>query len=384
MKKRVLFIDRDGTLIIEPPEDFQVDSLEKLAFYPKVIRSLGQIIKDFDYELAMVTNQDGLGTPQFPEEHFWQAHQKMVQTLEGEGINFDDTFIDRSFEEDNASTRKPRLGMLGKYIDNPQYDLVNSYVIGDRISDMELAYNLGAKGILMQDPSHEIYYPKPMVEEVVELITTDWEEIFQFLKVEEELYQAPNRSAKITRKTNETDILVELNLDGEGKYQHHTGLGFFDHMLDQLAKHAKLDLHIKVKGDLHIDEHHTIEDTAIALGEAFRKALGNKRGIERYGHFSLPMDETLAQVALDFSGRPWFVWKGEFKREKVGDFPTEMVHHFFKSFSDNALCNLNIHVQGSNDHHQIEAIFKAFAKSIKMAIKKDANSNDLPSTKGVL
>ncbi len=257
-------------------------------------------------------------------------------------------------------------------------------MIGDRISDMELAYNLGAKGILIQDPSKEIFYPKPVVEEVVELITTDWEEIYQFLKVEEVLYEATQRSAKISRKTYETEINISLNLDGEGRYEHDTGIGFFDHMLDQLAKHAQLDLQIKVKGDLHIDEHHTIEDTAIALGEAFCKALGNKRGIERYGHFRLPMDESLAQVALDFSGRPWLVWKGSFKRERVGDFPTEMVHHFFKSFADNALCNLNIQFEGENDHHQIEAIFKAFAKSIKMAIRKDPSNNELPSTKGVL
>ncbi|GAB4406489.1 MAG: bifunctional histidinol-phosphatase/imidazoleglycerol-phosphate dehydratase HisB [Microscillaceae bacterium] len=382
--KKILFIDRDGTLILEPPTDFQVDSLEKLTFYPKVFKNLGRICEQLDYTLVMVTNQDGLGTPSFPEENFWPAHQKMMQAFENEGIHFAAVHIDRSFEHENAPTRKPRTGLLTAYLNNPAYDLERSFVIGDRFTDMELAANLGCRAILMQDPSREWHFPKPETEEVVDLISADWDEVFAFLQDLENMHPALERRAKVQRRTLETDIVVDLHLDGEGKYHHQTGLGFFDHMLDQLAKHARLDLSIKVKGDLHIDEHHTIEDTALALGEAFAKALGNKKGIERYGFALLPMDEALAQVALDFSGRPWLVWQVDFQREKVGDFPTEMAFHFFKSFADASRCNLNIQAQGQNDHHLIEVIFKAFARSLRVALRQDPHHRDLPSTKGVL
>jgi imidazoleglycerol-phosphate dehydratase / histidinol-phosphatase len=382
--KKVLFIDRDGTLIIEPPVTFQVDSLEKLEFYPKVIRNLHKIVAEMDYELVMVTNQDGLGTPAFPEDDFWLPHHKMLNVLAGEGIEFAQIHIDRSFEHENSPNRKPRTGMLKEYLQNPQYDLANSYVIGDRITDMQLAYNLGSKGILMGEPTRDWVFPNEKVEDVIALISADWDEIYDFLKIESQISTPPERLATINRKTNETQIQIYLNLDGEGKADLNTGIGFFDHMLEQVAKHARVDLQIQVKGDLHVDEHHTIEDTGIALGEAFLKALGNKRGIERYGHFLLPMDETLAQVAIDFSGRPWCIWQAEFKREKVGGMPTEMFSHFFKSFSDNSKCNLNIKVEGENEHHKIEAIFKAFARAVKMAIQRDLNNLDLPSTKGVL
>lgn len=367
-KKKVLFIDRDGTIIVEPPIDFQIDSLEKLEFLPKVITNLHRIAKELDYELVMVTNQDGLGTSSFPEDTFWPAHNKMMKTLEGEGIHFSKIHIDRSFEHENKPTRKPSTGMLTEYL-NGNYDLVNSYVIGDRLTDVKLAENLGAKAILISAamPANLSLH--------CELATDDWDEIYQFLRY-------PERTAEIQRDTKETKIFISLNLDGTGQSNMQTGLGFFDHMLDQLARHSGCDVTIKVEGDLHVDEHHTIEDTALALGEAFTKALGDKRGIERYGYL-LPMDDVLAQVAIDFSGRNWLVWEAEFKREKVGDMPTEMFYHFFKSFSDTARCNLNIKAEGDNEHHKIEAIFKAWAKSIKMAVKRGA-SNAIPSTKGIL
>lgn len=364
--KKALFIDRDGTIIIEPSTDQQVDSLEKLEFVPGAISNLRKIAEQLDFELVMVTNQDGLGTDSFPEETFWPAQNKMLKTLEGEGVTFVDVLIDRTFEKDNAPTRKPRTGLLTGYLDG-SYDLANSYVIGDRLTDVELAENLGARAIYISDSSSDR----------AALTTQSWDRIFEFL-------QLPARRAKVQRVTKETDIIIELNLDGSGNCSNDTGLGFFDHMLDQLGKHSGADLKVKVKGDLHIDEHHTIEDTALALGEAYAEAIGDKKGINRYG-FLLPMDEALAQVAIDFSGRPWLVWKAEFKREKVGDMPTEMFMHFFKSFSDASKCNLNIKVEGDNEHHKIEAIFKAFAKAIKMAVKRNPDEmHILPSTKGTL
>lgn len=374
--KRALFIDRDGTLVIEPPVDYQLDSLEKLEFYPKVFRNLYFIRKQLDFEFVMVTNQDGLGTSSFPEDTFWPAHNKMLKTLEGEGIVFDDMLIDRSFPEDNSPNRKPRTGMLGKYLAG-EYDLANSYVIGDRLTDMELAANLGAKGIWLRPSDEEadrLLAENPSLSPV--LITDDWDKITEYLF-------AGERRAVVQRTTKETDIYVEVNLDGNGKTAVSTGLGFFDHMLDQIGKHSGMDLVIRVKGDLDVDEHHTIEDTAIALGEALLKALGDKRGIERYG-YSLPMDDCLCSVALDFGGRPWLVWDAEFRREKVGDMPTEMFLHFFKSLSDAARMNLNIKAEGTNEHHKIEGIFKALARSVKMAIRRDIYKYELPSTKGLL
>lgn len=362
--KRVLFIDRDGTLILEPPVDFQVDSLEKLEFYPGVFSALSKIAIELDFELVMVTNQDGLGTASFPEATFWPAQNKMLRTLENEGIIFSDILIDKSFPEENLPTRKPGTGLLAKYI-HGNYDLVNSYVIGDRATDVQLAKNLGSKAIYMGTDETTS----------AELVTQKWNEIYSYLKT------VP-RIGVVKRKTSETDIEIELNLDGSGKSKIETGIGFFDHMLEQISKHGNLDLFVKVKGDLHIDEHHTVEDVALALGTAFNKALGSKRGIERYG-FLLPMDECLAQVAIDFGGRPGLVWDTEFKREKVGEMPTEMFKHFFKSFGDNAKCNLNIKAEGENEHHKIEAIFKAFAKAIKMAVSK-TNNFSIPSTKGSL
>jgi imidazoleglycerol-phosphate dehydratase / histidinol-phosphatase len=365
MKKRVLFIDRDGTIIKEPPTDFQVDSLEKLEFLPKAISNLRKIAEETEYELVMVTNQDGLGTDSFPEKDFWPAQYKMLKTLEQENIFFKAIHVDKTFEHENAPTRKPRTGLLTQYF-SEDYDLANSYVIGDRFTDIELAKNLGSKAIFIGDPNPD-----------AELSTTDWDEIYSFLKM-------PARSAEVRRTTSETDIYIKLNLDGSGKCDISTGLHFFDHMLEQLGKHGSTDLEIKVKGDLHIDEHHTIEDTALALGEAYLKALGDKKGIYRYG-FLLPMDDALAQVAIDFGGRPWIVWDAEYKREKVGDMPTEMFYHFFKSFSDTSKSNLNIKVEGDNEHHKIEATFKGLARAIKMAVMRDPNnSNQLPSTKGVL
>lgn len=376
MQKKVLFIDRDGTLILEPPVDFQVDSLDKLSFYPKAIRNLYLIATRLDYELAMVTNQDGLGTASFPEETFWPAHNKMLETLKGEGIVFDKIFIDRSFPEENAPTRKPRTGMLTDYF-TESYNLTESLVIGDRITDVELAKNLGCKAILVQPAqTGQPMLLEKNLHDICVLVSPDWDEIAAFLFRSE-------RTAAVDRSTSETSIHIELNLDGTGQCNIHSGLHFFDHMLEQIGRHSGCDLTIQVKGDLHVDEHHTIEDTGLALGEAFKKALADKRGIDRYG-FCLPMDDVLAQVAIDFGGRPWLVWDAEFKREKVGDVPTEMFHHFFKSFSDTSLSNLNIKAEGQNEHHKIEGIFKAFAKAIKAAIRKDPFSNQLPSTKGVL
>ncbi len=370
--KKVLFIDRDGTIIVEPPIDFQIDSLEKLSFLPGVISNLKKIKKETDFTLVMVSNQDGLGTDSFPENTFWPAQNKMMEILNGEEITFDALHFDRSFEHENLNTRKPNTGMLQEYF-NGEYDLANSYVIGDRLTDIKLAQNLGAKAIFIADnaPSDEDLNSSTAIS------TKNWDEIYEFLKL-------PNRIAKVERITKETNIQIELNLDGKGISNIKTGLGFFDHMLDQLAKHSGADLTILVDGDLHIDEHHTIEDTALALGEAYLMALGQKKGISRYG-FLLPMDDVLAQVAIDFSGRNWLVWEASFKREKIGEMPTEMFYHFFKSFTDTAKCNLNIKAEGDNEHHKIEAIFKGFAKSIKMAVKRDLNEMDnLPSTKGVL
>ena len=374
--KKALFIDRDGTLILEPQTDYQIDSFEKLEFVPKVLSNLRKIANELDYELVMVTNQDGLGTDIFPEETFWGAHNLMVKAFENEGVHFASVHIDRSFEHENLPTRKPGIGMLEQYLTG-EYDLTNSFTIGDRLTDLILAKNLGAKGILFNPPNIPAKTPTPDLESVTALVTNSWDKIYEFLKL-------PPREVVIERNTKETQIRIELNLDGKGKANIHTGVGFYDHMLDQLAKHSGADLTIQVKGDLHIDEHHTIEDTAIALGEAYLKALGDKKGISRYG-FWIPMDDALARVAIDFSGRPWLVWKAKFKREKVGDVPTEMFYHFFKSFSDASKCNLNVKVKGNNEHHKIEAIFKAFAKAIKMAVKRDIKELDsLPSTKGVL
>jgi len=362
--KKVLFIDRDGTLVIEPPIDYQLDSLEKLEFYPGVFQWLARIVRELNYELVMVTNQDGLGTSSYPENTFWPAHNKMLQAFTNEGIEFSEILIDKSFPEDNASTRKPRTGLLQKYIYG-NYDLKNSFVIGDRATDIELAENLKSQGIFISTETNEY----------ASLITTKWEEIYNYLK-------AKPRKATVTRKTNETDIAITLNLDGSGKSAIATGIGFFDHMLEQISKHGNMDLQVAVKGDLEIDEHHTIEDVALALGECFLKALGAKKAIERYG-FLLPMDECLTQVAIDFGGRPWLVWEADFKREMIGEMPTEMFMHFFKSFSDTAKCNLNIKAEGKNEHHKIESIFKAFAKAIKMAKSKTENYA-IPSTKGVI
>ncbi|SKC53007.1 bifunctional histidinol-phosphatase/imidazoleglycerol-phosphate dehydratase HisB [Ohtaekwangia koreensis] len=370
--KRVLFIDRDGTLILEPADE-QIDSLEKLEYYPGVFTWLGKIAAETDFELVMVTNQDGLGTSSFPEDTFWPAHTKMMKTLENEGIYFPKIFIDRSFPKENKPTRKPGIGMLTEFF-SEAYDLKNSFVLGDRLTDIELAKNLGAKGILLNDGSLQEKVTAQNLDAHCSLTTTSWKDIYTFLT-------KPSRKAVVKRTTKETDIDIAIDLDGSGKSSIETGLGFFDHMLDQLSRHGNIDLTIKVKGDLHIDEHHTIEDTALALGEAFLKALGDKRGIERYG-FCLPMDDCLAQVAIDFGGRPWIVWDAEFKREKIGEMPTEMFYHFFKSFSDTSKSNLNVKVEGTNEHHKIEAIFKAFAKAIKMAVKKEGNQ--LPSTKGIL
>ena len=375
MKKRALFIDRDGTLVIEPPVDYQLDSFDKLEFYPKVIRNLYFIRKQLDFEWVMVTNQDGLGTPSFPEETFWPVHNLIMKTLKGEGVVFEDILIDRSFPEDNSPNRKPRTGMLGKYLSG-DYDLENSYVIGDRPTDMELAYNLGAKGIWLHeagDTDEELLARMP---QRPVLITSDWDQISEFLF-------AGERMTEIHRVTKETDVYIRLNLDGTGDTHIATGLGFFDHMLEQIGKHAGMDLTIQVKGDLQVDEHHTIEDTALALGEALRKALGDKRGIERYG-YTLPMDDCLCSVVLDFGGRPWLVWDVDFKRERVGDVPTEMFLHFFKSLSDAARMNLNIKAEGQNEHHKIEGIFKALARSLKMAVRRDIYHYNLPSTKGLI
>jgi len=378
--KKILFIDRDGTIINEVPTTYQIDTFEKLQFYPQVFRYLGLIAAELDYELVMVTNQDGLGTSSFPEETFWPVQNFIMDCLQQEGIYFKEVCIDKSFPEQHLPTRKPGTAMLQKYMNNPGYDLANSFVIGDRITDVQLAKNLGCKAIWLNSDeslgSTEISDAMNVLTPTIALKTLEWREIYSFLKLS-------NRSVKHNRKTNETNIDIDLNVDGSGVANIHTGLGFFDHMLEQIARHGKMDISITTKGDLHIDEHHTIEDTGIALGEAFAIALQDKRGMERYG-FALPMDEAEAQVLIDFGGRSWLVWDAEFKREKIGDMPTEMFFHFFKSFSDAAKCNLNITCKGSNEHHKIEAIFKAFAKAMKMAVKRDPFSNYLPSTKGVL
>jgi imidazoleglycerol-phosphate dehydratase/histidinol-phosphatase len=378
MSKKVLFIDRDGTIIKET-QDEQIDAFDKMIFYPKCIPFLSKIAKELDYELVMITNQDGLGTDIFPEETFWPVHNFIMKTYENEGVIFDKVFLDRTFPKDNANTRKPGTGLLTEYF-SEEYDLENSFVIGDRLTDVELAKNLGSKAIFINDNTNlgttEISVKQEELQPTIALKTNDWENIYKFLKLE-------NRTASIQRKTNETAISITLNLDGTGKSKIATGLPFFDHMLDQIARHGQVDLDIQVKGDLEVDEHHTIEDTAIALGEVFAKALGTKLGIERYG-FCLPMDDCLAQVAIDFGGRNWLVWEAEFKREMIGQMPSEMFFHFFKSFTDGAKANLNIKAEGTNEHHKIEAIFKAFAKAIKVAVKRDVEKMILPSTKGIL
>lgn len=387
--KKILFIDRDGTLILEPADE-QIDAFEKLIFYPGAITWLSKIAKELDYILVLVTNQDGLGTSTYPENTFWPVQNFIIQTLKNEGIHFEHIFIDRTFAKDNAPTRKPQTGMLTQFFDKTLFDLKNSFVIGDRLNDMVLAKNLGAKGIFIDNNtnlgvSETLNQVTDLDQHIAKTVFQPndaalsqgaWEQIYAFLK-------EGKRETKHQRTTKETDIFIQLNLDGTGKANISTGLHFFDHMLEQIARHGNIDLTIHAKGDLHIDEHHTIEDTGIALGEAFLSALSDKRGIERYG-FCLPMDDCLAQVALDFGGRNWIVWSADFKREKVGDVPTEMFYHFFKSFSDASKSNLNIKVEGENEHHKIEAIFKAFAKAIKMAIKRDINNMQLPSTKGIL
>ena len=373
MKKRALFIDRDGTLIVEPPVTFQVDTLDQLEFLPGVFRNLYFIRKHLDFELVIVSNQDGLGTPANPQDNFDRINNKMLETFANEGVNFDEILIDPSMPEDNSPNRKPGTGMLKKYMTG-DYDLTGSYVIGDRITDMELAKNLGCKGILITSGNFEEYSNQSVSEDFHSF--KSWDNIKDFLF-------AGERTATVKRKTKETDIFIELNLDGNGKCDISTGLGFFDHMLEQIGKHGGIDLTIRVNGDLNVDEHHTIEDTAIALGEALYSALGNKRGIERYG-YCLPMDDCLCNVALDFGGRSWLVWDADFRREKVGDMPTELFVHFFKSLSDAAKMNLNIKAEGENEHHKIEGIFKALARAIKMAIRRDVYKFELPSTKGVL
>lgn len=376
--KKILFIDRDGTLIKEPSDE-QIDSFEKLEFYPKAIYYMAKIANELDYELVMVTNQDGLGTEVYPENTFWPVHNFIMQTFENESVVFEDVYIDKTFPKENSPNRKPNTGLLGKYF-TADYDLPNSFVIGDRLTDIQLAKNLNAKGVFINDNSYfgkdEISVDRKDLDAYIALETKDWKSIYEFLKLK-------NRTASVIRKTNETDINITLNIDGTGKANISTGLPFFDHMLDQIARHGQMDLDLQVSGDLEVDEHHTIEDTAIALGEVFKKALGNKLGIERYG-FYLPMDDCLAQVAIDFGGRNWLVWEAEFKREMIGKLPTEMFFHFFKSFSDGASANLNIKAEGTNEHHKIEAIFKSFAKALKAAVKRDPEKMILPSTKGML
>ena len=378
--QKVLFIDRDGTIILEP-EDYQVDKLEKLEFYPEALFYLSKIAKELDYELVMVTNQDGLGTEVYPEDQFWPIQNFVVKTFENEGVKFSDILIDRTFAKDNHPTRKPNTGLLErKYLNSPAYDMASSIMIGDRMTDIEFAYNFGGKGIFIDThedlATDELKNDISKLKDTIALKTSSWKDIYEFLKLKD-------RTAEIARKTNETDIKIKLNLDGTGKADIATGIAFFDHMLDQIARHGQMDLEVNVDGDLEVDEHHTIEDTAIALGEVYTKALGNKLGIERYG-FCLPMDDCLAQVAIDFGGRNWLVWEADFKREMVGKMPTEMFYHFFKSFTDGAKANLNVKAEGTNEHHKIEAIFKAFAKAIKMAVKRDTEKMILPSTKGML
>jgi imidazoleglycerol-phosphate dehydratase/histidinol-phosphatase len=378
--KRILFIDRDGTLIKEAPPTYQIDSFAKLEFYPGMFEFMGRIAREFDFELLMVTNQDGLGTNSFPEDTFWPVQNFVLKAMEGEGIRFSDIYIDRTFPSEHAPTRKPGTGMLTAYIGNPEYDLVNSFVIGDRITDVQLAKNLGCKALWLNNDETlggaEISDHRGDLEACIALETREWSKIYEFLKM-------GLRRVEHDRRTSETEIHIGLNVDGSGKAVIDTGIGFFDHMLEQIARHGKMDLVVSVKGDLHIDEHHTIEDTGIALGEAFARALADKRGMERYG-FALPMDEADAKVLIDFGGRSWLVWDAQFRRERIGEMPTEMFFHFFKSFSDAARCNLNIVCRGENEHHKIEAIFKAFAKAIRMAVKRDPFSNYLPSTKGML
>ncbi|MBS4044286.1 MAG: bifunctional histidinol-phosphatase/imidazoleglycerol-phosphate dehydratase HisB [Chitinophagaceae bacterium] len=378
--KKVLFVDRDGTIIKEVPPTYQIDSFDKLEFYPSVFYYLRMIAEELDYELVMVTNQDGLGTASFPEKTFWPVQDFIMHSLANENIHFSEVIIDKTLPEEKANTRKPATGLLTKYFNEHNYDLKNSFVIGDRITDMQLAKNLNCKGIWLKEDeqlgveeSNDISIWK---NEIVVLETKSWTNVYEYLKL-------PPRKIVHERNTNEAKITIEINLDGVGNANNKTGLEFFNHMLDQIAKHAQIDLAIECNGDLQVDEHHTIEDIGIALGEIFLQALGNKKGIERYG-FLLPMDDCLAQVAIDFGGRPWMVWEADFKREKIGDMPTEMFFHFFKSFSDAAKCNLNIKAEGINEHHKIESIFKAFAKAIKMAIRRDINNSTLPSTKGVL
>ena len=378
--KRCLFIDRDGTMIKEYPPLYQIDSLEKVMFYPFVLKYLGKIYEEMDYEFVLVSNQDGLGTPKFPESDFWPSHNLVMTTFEGEGIFFKEQLIDRSMPEEGLDTRKPGTGMFTAYLNNPDYDIANSYVIGDRITDVQLAKNLGCKAFWLKNNGalggKEVKDSIEDLEKSVALTTTHWKDIYDFLK-------RGSRVVTHTRKTSETEINIAINLDGSGKANINTGLEFFNHMLDQIARHGLIDLAIEAKGDLQIDEHHTIEDTGIALGEALLKALGDKKGIERYG-FALPMDEAEAKVLLDFGGRASIIWNTDFSREKIGDVPTEMFYHFFKSFSDAAKCNLHVECRGVNEHHKIEAIFKAFAKAVKMAVKKDPLKNYLPSTKGSL
>lgn len=376
--QKILFVDRDGTLIKEPADE-QIDSFSKLEFYPGALTYLPKIAKELDFELIMVTNQDGLGTPVYPEDTFWPVHNFILQTFEGEGVKFANQIIDRTFARDNAPTRKPGTALLTQYLDTDKYDLKNSFTIGDRKNDVLLAKNLGAKAIWLNNNSNlggNEFNEADHIDDVIALETTDWQKIYEFLKLGQRVFEH-------RRATKETDIYIKINLDGKGDAKISTGLHFFDHMLDQIARHGSIDLEITAKGDLHIDEHHTIEDTGIALGEVFAAALGNKMGIERYG-FCLPMDDCLAQAAIDFGGRNWLVWEADFKREKVGDVPTEMFYHFFKSFSDASKSNLNIKAEGQNEHHKIEAIFKAFAKAIKVAVKRDVDKMVLPSTKGLL
>lgn len=375
--KRILFIDRDGVVLQEPPVDFQIDNINKTSFVKGALTQLSRIASEFDFYKVMVTNQDGLGTDSYPESQFYPYHDLMIRTLDSVGFVFDEMIIDKTFASDNQPTRKPGTALITHLMNNPDYDLANSFVIGDRWSDIQLAMNLGAKAIYLKSCLHELTAEQEeLFKEVIVLETDSWEAIYQFLK-------SGLRQVHHERNTNETRISIDLNMDGTGKADIHTGLGFFDHMLDQIARHGKIDLALTANGDLHIDEHHTIEDTGIALGEAFAKALSDKRGMERYG-FALPMDEADAKVLIDFGGRNWLVWNADFKREKIGEMPTEMFFHFFKSFSDGARCNLNIECKGENEHHKIEAIFKAFAKAIRMAVKRDPLSNYLPSTKGVL
>ena len=378
--KRVLFIDRDGTLVKEVPPSYQVDSFDKLEFYPMVFEYMGKIAREFDYELVMVTNQDGLGTASFREDDFWPVQHFVIKAFENEGVRFSGVYIDKSFPGEKLETRKPGIGMLVAYLDAEKYDLENSFVIGDRITDVQLAKNLGCRAIWLNNDQElggkEITHSRAELNQSIALETTDWASIYELLKL-------GLRRVNHERNTKETAISIELNIDGNGKAAIDTGIGFFDHMLEQIARHGKLDLSLRVKGDLHIDEHHTIEDTGIALGEAFGMALADKRGMARYG-FALPMDESEAKVLIDFGGRSWIVWKTAFVREKIGEMPTEMFFHFFKSFSDGARCNLNIECQGENEHHKIEAIFKAFAKAIRMAVKRDPIDNYIPSTKGML